>query len=94
MDDVRRFILTYPDDSTPYLGTASEIAKTHDILGQLGEPFPHVFYVTGQGEIREATVKATASPYDEDEWSTVTVNVLAADGTVLGTGSYRVDGRS
>jgi hypothetical protein len=94
MDNARRFILTYPDDSTPYLGTASEIAKAHEILGRLGEEFPRVYYVDGHGVMREATITAEATPYDENDWAGVWVKIRAADGTVLDSSSYSVDGRS
>jgi hypothetical protein len=88
-----RFVLTYPDDSTPYLATAAEIGRAHDVLGRIGEEFPRVYYVDGHGVMQQATVKAEATPYDEQDWASVKVTILGVDGIELGSSSYGVDGR-
>lgn len=84
----------YVVEGEPHVGTVRDLARALDEANMAGlEVGPFVYTVDREGGHLEPTPYTTAgTPYNEDDYATVTVTVPLAGGPQ--TATYRVDGRA
>lgn len=85
--DETRFL--YHVEGEPYLGTAADIAHSLEQAHYAGlDVGPTAWTFDDDHQPVGHPITATATPYNEDDYATVTIRVGGA------TASYRLDGRA